>query len=356
MAIVNEEILDANVRHQIYLQRLSTSKVKEIIKIVEASEREIVQFLLNKELTEFSQTRLKAILSEVRAINKGLYTYLSDNLKSSLPELAEYESDFQYNLIKSSLPIELNLAKPSLDLLKSLVTSKPMQGRFILDELKDLTKQKTVLIEKALRLGLIEGETTPQIIRRIRGTKSLNYKDGVLYRSRSDIERLVRTSITHITARARDSLFQANADVVKGWLFVATLDNRTSKICISLDGTKYDVGKGPMPPRHPNCRSTSSPILKSWKELGLDLNEIPASKRPFVTEKLTGTVPDNVNYQNWLRRQPEGFVEDVLGKTKAKLFTDGKMSADKFFDYSGKELTLKELRKSEANLFAKLQL
>jgi SPP1 gp7 family putative phage head morphogenesis protein len=356
MASVNEEIFDANVRHQIYLQRLSTSQVKEIIKIVEDVEVELANFLNSKELSNFSQTRLKSLLSEIRRINKGLYKNLENNLNNSLPELAEYEADFQYNLIKSALPIEINLTRPSIDLLKSLVTSKPMQGRFILDELKDLTKQKTVLIEKSLRLGLIEGETTPQIIRRIRGTKSLNYKDGVLYRSRSDIERLVRTSITHITSRARDSLFQANGDVIKSWRFVATLDNRTSKICISLDGTEHDVGKGPMPPRHPNCRSTSSPILKSWQELGLDLNEIPASKRPFVTEKLTGTVPDNVTYQDWLKRQNQGFVEDVLGKTKAKLFTDGKMGVDKFFDHSGKELTLKKLRKSEAKLFAKLQI
>jgi SPP1 gp7 family putative phage head morphogenesis protein len=46
----------------------------------------------------------------------------------------------------------------------------------------------------------------------------------------------------------------------KKYRYVATLDSRTSSICAALDGREFEYGKGPMPPQHFNCRSTTVPI------------------------------------------------------------------------------------------------
>src|SRR3546814_15905752 len=53
----------------------------------------------------------------------------------------------------------------------------------------------------------------------------------------------------------------ANADLVKRYRWVSTLDDRTSEICQSLDGTEWPVGEGPLPPILPNCRSRIVPVL-----------------------------------------------------------------------------------------------
>jgi hypothetical protein len=54
-------------------------------------------------------------------------------------------------------------------------------------------------------------------------------------------------------------------------------------------------------------------------------------------------VPAATSYQEWLKRQSKEFQEDVLGKTKARLFRDGKLPLDKFVNRLGDELTLAEL-------------
>lgn len=352
MPTANEALFDAAVRHQIYLQRLATSTVREILKTLTRAENDILAKLAREDLTTFSQTRLRGMLAELRKLNKEAYQVLNDRLGKELTGIADYESDFQARLIEKALPIEITMIRPAIENLASIITSKPLGGRFIVDEVRDLDRQTAKRIEQALRIGVLEGETNAEIIRRIRGTRALNYKDGIIQRSRDDVERLVRTAITHTTARARDELYTQNSNVVKAWRFVATLDARTSTICISLDGSVHDIGTGPMPPRHPNCRSTSAPVLKSWKEMGIDIDDAPEGTRA----SLDGQVPETLTYQQWLKKQPREFVEDVLGKTKAKLFIDGNLPVQRFFDFKGEELTLAELRSKESKLFASLQL
>lgn len=351
MQNINEALFHAGVQHQIYLQRYSTQVVREMQDLLNQSELDIIAKLSRADLTEFAQRRLRMMLDEVLKLSNETYKILQERLNNKLTETAYYESDFNANLIEKLLPVEITLIRPAIETLSALVTSKPMQGRFIADEVKDLDAASVKRIEQAIRIGVIEGETTPDIIRRIRGSKALNYKDGILQRSRDDVERLVRTSITHITARARDELYRANDSVVKAWRFTATLDRRTTVICASLDGQVFDLSTGPMPPRHPNCRSSSTPILKSWQELGIDAKELTESTRA----SMDGQVPETLTYQDWLKKQPQDVVEDVLGKTKAKLFNEGGLTLDRFVDFKGEVYTLDELRKHEKNAFAKLQ-
>ena len=73
------------------------------------------------------------------------------------------------------------------------------------------------MVEGAIRLGWAEGETIDQITRRIRGSRKLQYKDGILEKSRREIEALVRTAINHTSNVARNSLYQAMRILSKGF-------------------------------------------------------------------------------------------------------------------------------------------
>lgn len=98
-----------------------------------------------------------------------------------------------------------------------------------------------------------------------------------------------------------------------------------------------------------NCRSSTAPVIKSWKELVIDLPESAKSTRA----SMSGQVPDDMTYQDWLKKQPVERQDDILGKTKGQLFRKGGLTLERFVDRNGRELNLAELRAKNAAAFAK---
>jgi len=118
------------------------------------------------------------------------------------------------------------------------------------------------------------------------------------------------------------------------------------KNCKTLDGQKFKVGEGPVPPIHIRCRSTTV----------ADLNP----KFDFLKEGRTrsgekGPVDADLDYYDWLKNQPPGFQDQALGPVRGKLFREGGLSADKFaelqLDRNFEPLTLAEMRKLEPEAF-----
>jgi hypothetical protein len=137
---------------------------------------------------------------------------------------------------------------------------------------------------------------------------------------------------------------------VKGWKFLATLDGRTSISCRRLSGTEYAIGEGNIPPIHTNCRSFSIPVLRSWKELGFDMEEMPVSYRSSVN----GPVKADITMDSWMRTQSDADIKDMLGATRAKLFLDGNLKVDRFADRAGVVYDLKELKARNEAAFKKV--
>ena len=73
--------------------------------------------------------------------------------------------------------------------------------------------------------------------------------------------------------------------------------------------------------------------------------------RPSVGADGTRSVGADTNYEQWLRKQPKAFQEEVLGIAKAKLFRDGKISIGRFVDEQGRVLSLDQLRELEPLAF-----
>lgn len=69
-----------------------------------------------------------------------------------------------------------------------------------------------------------------------------------------------------------------------------------------------------------------------------------------------GSVPKTLSYEDWLRRQPTSFQDEVLGPSRGRLFRDGGLTLGSFTDASGKTLTLDQLRTAESAAFKKAQL
>ena len=352
MPTTNEHIRDLEIRHQIGIQRLSSGVLKRLIPLFNAADAEIVGKLKARGATlegSFTSVRLQKLLDNIREINRDAHVAIERELRGDLMDIAQYEAVFQQRLISSALPVALDIVTPPLKALRAVVTAQPFQARLLKEWVSELSDGKARRLRDSIRLGVIQGETVDQIVRRVRGTKALNYTDGVMQIGRRGAEAMVRTAVSHTTGAAQEAVYRANSDIIAKEQWVSTLDTRTCKHCMALDGRKFDLGKGPKRPAHIGCRCVRIPVTKSWKELGFDMDELSPSTRA----SMNGQVSSTETYDTWLRKQPKAVQDEALGPTRGALFRKGEMSVDRFTNRAGDELTLDQLRRLDEKAFEK---
>lgn len=341
---LNDDIFDAIVRHQIFLERFKTGTVRALMPLLRKAEDDIERRIVMMPQTP-SRERLMALLVQIRGVNTKLAQRLNAEAKARLLEFIKDEAAFSKDVITKSLPVnvKLSLAEASATALQAVVVSEPFQGRMLREWMETMTYSNFLRVRDQLNIGLVEGESVPSIVKR--------FNDTVKGRTRHELEAVVRTAITHATSGARKVLYAANADVIKAEQWVSTLDGRTSAICRSRDGQSWPVGtEHPFPPAHPNCRSIIVPVVKSLDELGLAGKQLP----PGTRASMNGQVPEDVTYEQWFGRQSATFQDEVLGVTRGRLFRQGGLTDMKsYVDDSGHAYTLDQLRRLHPLAFTK---
>lgn len=346
---VNEKLLDMMVRHSLDLQRHGNQLARDIVALLDSVEASIVERIAARvatieqrgyDLGPASTKRLNKLLDDVRAINEGVYHKAEKLLADELGSLAVAEAEFHSQALAKALPIEIAATVPAPALLRSLVTTAPLNGAPLAEWVATLEQGATNRINAAIREGIVRGDSTDKIVRSIRGTRAGGYKDGVYQISRRSATQKVRTATNHVSNVARQQTW-ANSSVVKGWSFHAVMDLRTSSPCIANSGKLFAVGEGPIPPLHLNCRSQAVPVTKSYRELGLDKDELP----PGTQATMDGQIPGDVTFESWLKKKGEAAQNELLGPTRAQWFREGKLTLSDLVSKDNRTLTLDELRK-----------
>ena len=336
--------LDLAIKRQAILERVKSGQVADFAAEIKAVERLIRQTLggLESEVSELSRTRLNEFLAQLQRDQAAIFVVASETFTSSLADIAAISMAQEIIDLERTVDVRGTLLD---DFTKkdiwSRVRVRPMttDGQLLEPWLKDFSRNEVRRVNNAIRSGAARGVTNRELVRSIIGTKSKNYQNGIMQISRRNASTVVRTSVQHVASAARHETWQANRDVIDRYKWVSTLDSVTSNICRTLDGQEYEFGEGPLPPVHPNCRSTTIPILdKKYDFLG--------KSRTRSAED--GPTSANVSYYDWLLKQPASVQDEVLGKTRGKLFRGGGMSAERFralqFDRNFKPLTLEEMR------------
>jgi SPP1 gp7 family putative phage head morphogenesis protein len=309
--------------------------------------REFTQ-AIEKQLFQFSQASLGDLARQQAGVG---FT----ELEETLAQLAEI------NARAKASGIGFNLTKPNFNLIATAATAKPIHGKLLRQWWKEWGDAVRAAVAQQVRLGIAENESIDSIVRRILGTKARNYRDGILIVKRRNAEALVRTMVNHVASQAKNSVYEANDDVIEAVEWNATLDGRTTPICQARDGKRAAIGgrdqtsipsgsrlKPPTarPPAHIGCRSTILPVITDWESLGL--KNPPASTRA----SLNGQVANDLDYETWLKKQNKSFIRSVLGKKKTDLFLKGKVSLGRFVDLKGNSYTLEDMKRLNPKAWA----
>jgi len=382
-------------RNAIDLNRYSNSVAKQIV----LAYNDIIIDSVNQlraidELSAPAKTaRLRAILAQLKE-SLGTWSGSSVNtLTGELQGLAVLQSEFVEDQLRRVLPAgarsAVNTVEISPQFAQSVVMTDPTQinivtlsddltaaiqgapqtyaltaakgatvtlpnGQVVQKAFRGIVDSQAEMFSQIVRNGLLTGESTQDIARRLIGRLQLGERGSIrqiaekggeaTIASNRQVMTLVRTSVNQVANAASQQVYEANQDITKRYQYVATLDTRTSAICASLDGRIFEYGKGPTPPQHFNCRSTTVPVI-DYKELGF--NPPPEGKR----QSMDGRVPADTSYGQWLAGQSEATKATVLGKEKVAYFDllskkyGPKDAMAKLVRDDGSELTLEQLRR-----------
>ena len=388
------DIPEALFRNAIDLNRYSNSVARRLINAYNDIIIDAVNQLraIDELAAPAKAARLRAILAQLK---DSLATWAGDSTEITATELqgiAQLQSEFVTEQLRLALPAGqrsiVNTVEISPQFAQSVVTTDPTQinvvalsddlfaavqgapqtfsltaakgatitlpnGEVVTKAFRGIAVDQAERFSQVVRNGLLTGEPTPAIAKRLIGNlefgetaktvKQLVAAGGQATAvANNQVSALVRTSINQVANAASQQVYEANQDITKKYRYLATLDTRTSSICRALDGREFEYGKGPTPPQHFNCRSTTVPVL----DLPPGAPPLPVGKRAAAG----GMVPGNTTYGEWLIKQDLATQAKALGAEKAKYFRKlsekhgAKDAIAKLVRDDGSELTLEQLQ------------
>lgn len=232
------------------------------------------------------------------------------------------------------------------DLLGLIIAGRPLQHW-----LRGQTQHLRRTLVREVRGGHAQGLTALQIADRILGDALVNPSAaGVLPTARRQLRQLVHASVQTLASQQREAVYRANPDLVRGLRWLATLDGRSCPFCGARDGRVYGMdhrprghdlpwGGGPGA-CHFGCRCISLPVLASWRELGVNIDDFQPLQRPSQD----GPVPATLRFEDWLAAKPEDFPDRYFGPGRAQLWREHKLTLAELLDARGRPLPLDTLR------------
>ena len=382
MPSANDRLSDAFLTHAVYLERIKAGFVKEALRQLTTLERALVKDLESANLTTFRKDRFERLLLTVRETIKTSYRAMRDENHTSLVDLADLESKWVVRTINATvgsevnIPIDITSIAWSTKQLEAIVSDAVVEGATVSQWWGKQATDLRLRYADVVKQGLLRGETTPEIIRRIRGGKGVE-GIGLIEEKRRQAETLVRTSVQQVSNDARLATYDANKDVIKGYRQKSTLDGRTSTICQAYSGNQWTLNFTPIGnslpfnkgvPRHFNCRSLILSILKSWSELanrpikqadnktldelfrqklrdrGWDEERIAKARRR-TQASMDGPVSADLTYSDWFAKKGKEFQLETLGPGRYALYQRGLITdLSALVDMKGNPLTVQQLK------------
>jgi len=312
---ISNQLADQFLQHAVDLARFEAHEQQRILRLLKKLERDLVKDLASADptaptRTAFQQGRLEALLEQTRRTINGAYRQIATSHQSEMRDLADFEAEQISNAVNGSVGASvMSVAVPETQL-AAIASDVLIQGAPSRDWWKRQAGGVQQKFENAMRQGVLRGETNDDLVRRVRGTKAKGYSDGIVAGiAAKNAKALVRSSVQAVANKAREDLYEANDDVLRGVQVLSTLDGRTTPICIARSNAAWDPTTGkPLPesprqepypgapPYHFQCRSILLPVLKPLDDLlegtgprkSGQLGKLPAGQQASMDGQVAG--------------------------------------------------------------------
>lgn len=353
----NDRIADLFTAHAIDLLRLDAEERRKVRRFLAELEAELAAQVARIDPTgpareSYRARRLEKLLKQVRETIRTSYRAAAQTLRGELLELLDIEAEFAVRAINAGVRMELSDAVITREMARALVGDVLVQGAPVAEWWERQAGDTLRRFTDVMRLGVGQGMTNAQLVRRVRGGRENGEQIvGLMEAPRQHAEALVRSATRAVAERAREEVYGQNSKLLAAVVWTSTLDNRTSLQCMVRDGLRYTVddkkpighhvpwGSGPGN-LHWGCRSSSRPETKSWRDLGIDADDLP----PGTRESMDGQVAADTTFEGWLGRRSTAEQDAALGEGRAELWRSGEIGFRDLLDANGRELTLDELR------------
>lgn len=267
------------------LDRLSAAGIRQEAGRALAEEIEAPAYRARMERLHELQDQVDAMMSRVYRQEERI----SSDFYRELTEDAFYRSTFD---VQQQAGIAAEFAHLDEDAVDKILNSR-WSGENFSSRIWNNTSRLAQELKESLLVDMITGRTERDAAQRLVETFSVGAMQA---------RRLVRTESCFLTNQMNMRSFREAG--VEEYLYVATLDMRTSEICRELDGERFPVADQlpgtNCPPMHPWCRSTTIPFISE---------EVLAKMKRRARDPETGrtyTVPANMTYKQWYEKYVEG--------------------------------------------------
>jgi SPP1 gp7 family putative phage head morphogenesis protein len=336
-------LISAFISHQIWLQRNATSEVRELRPFIEQMRQEVKKQVLAFGDESRTKAKLTKMLKDLTETLYALGNYWDEKLVADLQELAKYEASWTADTMADATGVNFTTPTPeqvwgAIKFQPLALEGKPVEFMQLVQGWKETEVARLV---QGVKSGFVQGQTTRQIVKQLVGA------GGLADVSERNAATVVRTALNHVSTEAKAVTFEKNKDVVIGYELIITFDSRTSSICRNWPpGKVYEIGKGPLPPFHGNCRTTTAPVVSPEFDF-LDAG----AKRAARGADGGMQIDANTTYYDFLKQQPAWFQDEALGPVRGKIFRNAGMSPEEFrvasVDGFGRPLTLKEMAETD---------
>lgn len=333
MENVSDIMADAAISRSLLLQRIANGMSAEVANHYQ----EIIDDILNRiRMTddEITIRNMRKLIKELRAM---VETDLPTVLYKGLTDLGLEEAAWASSMINTAVGVDIvtKIADPSR--IERIVKTSLMEGATISEWFNSLEESMKTDLERSIKLGVTQGETTKEIVERVANKLAIN---------KNQAESITRTAVATVSNQARDATWEENSDIFRAWEHHSVMDGRVSFTCSTRDGAEWSFTtkeglnekgktyKFARPPLHFRCRSILLPVLKNADILGIT----------STRATMDGQISSEISFDKWFDKKSPEFQEKYLGVQRYKLYKAGKITFKDLVDQRGNALTVRELR------------
>lgn len=282
---------------------LDIQKLKELLTVKETSK--LWKQLKKQGLDQYVKQNYKSRISRLEQIQAQIYAkakliYPKEEVEQTMCYKSVIHDSYYKAVYDTQMGTGFNFAFSKIDnnTITALLNEK-WSGLNYSTRIWGNTDILATTVSKLVGGAMISGQSIEKTTKQIRDRFNVSE-----YYAR----RLVRTETNHFNNEA-DALAYEEMGIDK-YVFVATLDSKTSEMCQSMDNKVFEykdkeVGVN-YPPLHPNCRSKTRGYLGEEAEKSLKRR----ARNPLTGK--TEVIP-NMSYQKWAKKN--GLVNEQVTKS-----------------------------------------